>query len=104
METNGTPQTKADDWRSYDRVLLPPIEDLHRLEVYEEEVSGYDRLRTVLEDDGLAPGDITETVKQSGLRGRGGIFDGNEVELYARRGRAPALPRLQRRRERAGNV
>ena len=74
METNGTPQTqtKAGDWRSYDRVLLPPVEDLHKLEVYEEEVSGYDRLRTVLEDDGLAPGDITETVKQSGLRGRGG--------------------------------
>ncbi|PSQ64827.1 MAG: NADH-quinone oxidoreductase subunit NuoF [Bacteroidetes bacterium QH_2_64_74] len=86
METNGTPQTqtKAGDWRSYDRVLLPPVEDLHKLEVYEEEVSGYDRLRTVLEDDGLAPGDITETVKQSGLADESepGTFKDRQIMEY----------------------
>ena len=69
--TNGTPQTKAGDWRNYDRVLLPPIQDLHKLEVYEEH-GGYDTLREVLEDDDVEPGDVTDEVKASGLRGRGG--------------------------------
>lgn len=69
--TNGTPQSKAGDWRNYERVLLPPIKDLHKLEVYEEN-GGYEALRTVLEDDDLTPGDVTQAVKESGLRGRGG--------------------------------
>jgi len=64
--------SKAGDWQSYDRVLLPAVEDLHKLEVYEEEENGYGRLRNVLEDDALDPGEIINTVKQSGLRGRGG--------------------------------
>jgi NADH-quinone oxidoreductase subunit F len=69
--TNGAPVSKAGDWRNYDRVLLPPIQDLHKLEVYEEH-GGYDRLRQVLEDDSIAPDDVTTAVKESGLRGRGG--------------------------------
>jgi NADH-quinone oxidoreductase subunit F len=71
-DATGSPHTsKAGDWRSYERVLLPPIQDLHKLEVYEEH-GGYDQLRRVLEDDTIAPGDVTDAVKQSGLRGRGG--------------------------------
>jgi NADH-quinone oxidoreductase subunit F len=69
--TNGTPQSKAGDWRNYDRVLLPPIKDLHKLEVYQDH-GGYEQLRTVLEDADMGPGDVTTMVKESGLRGRGG--------------------------------
>ena len=71
MEANGSPQSPAGDWRSYERMLLPPIQDLHKLEVYTEH-GGYDRLRRVLEDDDMAPDDITNEVKASGLTGRGG--------------------------------
>ena len=69
--TNGTPQSKAGDWRNYERVLLPPVQDLHKLEVYEQN-GGYAALREVLKDDDRAPGDVTQAVKESGLRGRGG--------------------------------
>ena len=30
--------TKAGDWQNYERVLLPPIRDLHKLDVYEQNV------------------------------------------------------------------
>ncbi len=69
--TNGVPSTHADDWRSYERLLLPPIQDLHKLEVYDEH-GGYDQLRRVIEDDSVEPDDITNEVKASGLTGRGG--------------------------------
>jgi NADH-quinone oxidoreductase subunit F len=70
--TNGDADgaTKAGDWRSYDRVLLPPIQDLHKLEVYEDN-GGYEQLREVLQSD-TDPSDVTDAVKESGLRGRGG--------------------------------
>jgi NADH-quinone oxidoreductase subunit F len=69
--TNGTPQSKAGDWRNYQRVLLPPVKDLHKLEVYEQH-GGYDALRKVLTDDSITPDGVTQAVKESGLRGRGG--------------------------------
>lgn len=68
--THGAP-TKAGDWRSYERVLLPPIKDLHKLEVYEQH-GGYEALRTVLSQEKWDPKTLTDTVKASGLRGRGG--------------------------------
>ena len=34
---DSAPQTRAGDWRNYQRVLLPPVKDLHRLDVYERE-------------------------------------------------------------------
>ncbi len=40
-ETNGA-KTKAGDWQGYERVLFPPIRDLHQLEVYEQH-GGYVR-------------------------------------------------------------
>jgi len=71
MDTNGTPQSPAGDWRSYERMLLPPIQNVHQLSIYEEH-GGYGRLRHVLEDADVAPIDVTDAVKQSGLTGRGG--------------------------------
>jgi len=49
-------------------LLLPPIPDLHRIEVYEAH-GGYAMLRKALE---MQPDDIIEEVKKSNLRGRGG--------------------------------
>ena len=64
--------TKAGDWRNYERVLLPPIRDLHRFDVYVKH-GGYEALRAVLtHSKKWAPGKVTEAVKASGLRGRGG--------------------------------
>ncbi|GIV61552.1 MAG: NADH-quinone oxidoreductase subunit F [Rhodothermaceae bacterium] len=70
MEANSS-KTKAGDWRNYQRVLLPPIKDLHRLEVYEQH-DGYKALREALTTDRWTPQTIIEEVKTSGLRGRGG--------------------------------
>ncbi|MYH07315.1 MAG: NADH-quinone oxidoreductase subunit F, partial [Rhodothermaceae bacterium] len=61
--------TKAGDWQSYKRVLLPPVKDLHHLDVYRVG-GGYEALRAVLSD--WKPDEVTEEVKRSGLRGRGG--------------------------------
>ncbi len=68
--TNAT-QSKAGDWRNYQRVLLPPVRDLHRLEVYEAH-GGYQALREVLTSGRWNPALVIEEVKKSKLRGRGG--------------------------------
>lgn len=67
MET----QSKAGDWRAFKRVLMPPVRDLHKLEVYEEH-EGYAALREVLTTDKWDPTSVTNEVKKSGLKGRGG--------------------------------
>ncbi|MDA1028284.1 MAG: NADH-quinone oxidoreductase subunit NuoF [Bacteroidetes bacterium] len=64
-------KTKAGDWRSYQRVLLPPVKDLHKLDVYEKH-EGYKALREVLTTDKWDPTSVTNEVKKSGLKGRGG--------------------------------
>ncbi len=64
-------QSKAGDWRSYKRVLLPPVKDLHRLDVYEDH-DGYKALRDVLTSGDWDPAKVTAEVKTSSLRGRGG--------------------------------
>ena len=58
--------TKAGDWQSYQRVLLPPVQDLHKLSVYGD----YAALRKALTQH--TPREVTAIVKKSGLRGRGG--------------------------------
>ncbi len=63
--------SKAGDWRNYKRVLLPPIKDLHRLDVYEKN-EGYTALRKVLTSGDWDQTKVTNEVKASGLRGRGG--------------------------------
>jgi NADH-quinone oxidoreductase subunit F len=49
-------------------LLLPPIPGLHAIDVYEAH-GGYAMLRKAL---AMSPADVTEEVKKSGLRGRGG--------------------------------
>jgi len=49
-------------------LLLPPIPDLHRIDVYEAS-GGYAMFRKAL---GMKPGEVTDEVKKSNLRGRGG--------------------------------
>jgi NADH-quinone oxidoreductase subunit F len=49
-------------------LLLPKIKDLHRIDVYEAH-GGYQMLRKAL---GMKPEEVTDLVKKSGLRGRGG--------------------------------
>ncbi len=63
--------SKAGDWRDYKRVLLPPVRDLHKLEVYEKE-GGYGALRDVLTLEKWDPTSVTNEVKASLLKGRGG--------------------------------
>ena len=66
-----TGETKAGDWRNYERVLLPPVKDLHKIDVYEEN-GGYSALKAVVKDGKFDPKGLTDEVKASGLRGRGG--------------------------------
>jgi len=63
--------SKAGDWRSYQRVILPPVKDLHQVDVYEQH-GGYKALRDVLTTDAWDPASVTNEVKKSSLRGRGG--------------------------------
>ena len=58
--------SKAGDWRNYQRVLLPPVKDLHKLEVYEAN-EGYAALRDVVTTDKWDPTSVTNEVKKSGL-------------------------------------
>ncbi len=51
-----------------EKILLPDIVNLHQLSVYERH-GGYDALRKALR---MRPEEVTEEVKKSGLRGRGG--------------------------------
>ncbi len=66
-----TGQSKAGDWRSAERVLLPPARDLHRIDVYEAN-GGYSALKAVVADGKFDRTGLTNEVKASGLRGRGG--------------------------------
>ncbi|MCH8121562.1 MAG: NADH-quinone oxidoreductase subunit NuoF [Bacteroidetes bacterium] len=71
MEVKPTGQSKAGDWKNFQRVLLPPVKDLHKLEVYEAE-GGYQTFRDALSTAKWTPPAVTEEVQQSVLRGRGG--------------------------------
>lgn len=66
-----TVQSNAGNWKEYKRVLLPPVRDLHRLDVYEKH-DGYKALRTILTEEKWDPKTVASTVKDAGLRGRGG--------------------------------
>ncbi len=52
----------------YEKLILRDIPDLHTIDVYEKN-GGYRALRKAL---GMAPDAVTQEVKNSGLRGRGG--------------------------------
>lgn len=51
-----------------EKLILPNIPDLHKLDVYEAN-GGYQMLRKAL---GMKPEEVTDEVKKSNLRGRGG--------------------------------
>ncbi len=51
-----------------EKYILPEIKDLHRIDVYEAH-GGYKAFRKALQ---MKPEDVTEEVKKSGLKGRGG--------------------------------
>jgi NADH-quinone oxidoreductase subunit F len=51
------------------KIILKDIQDLHKLEVYEAN-GGYGALRKAIEE--MKPEDVTEEVKNSNLKGRGG--------------------------------
>jgi NADH-quinone oxidoreductase subunit F len=51
-----------------EKYILPDIRDLHRIDVYEAH-GGYSALRKALQ---MKPEEVTDEVKKSGLRGRGG--------------------------------
>jgi NADH-quinone oxidoreductase subunit F len=53
---------------TFDPLILPSIPDLHRIDVYESH-GGYAMLRKAL---GMKPEEVTDEVKKSNLRGRGG--------------------------------
>ena len=67
-----TGQSKAGDWRQFERVILPPVKDLHKIDVYEAEADGYKALTDVVKGGKFDPTGLTNEVKASGLRGRGG--------------------------------
>lgn len=60
------------DWKSYKPLLIPNIKNLHQIDVYEKN-GGYGALRKILKDQTtFSPENVTNTVKNAGLRGRGG--------------------------------
>lgn len=59
------------DWRSYKKVLLPDVPNLHQIDVYEQH-GGYGQLRRVLSEAELTPAQVIDTVKSANIRGRGG--------------------------------
>jgi NADH-quinone oxidoreductase subunit F len=66
-----TGATKAGDWRNYQRTLLPAVKNLHHLDVYEAN-GGYTALRETVKEGKWTPTTLTDEVKKSNLRGRGG--------------------------------
>ncbi|MCC5925481.1 MAG: NADH-quinone oxidoreductase subunit NuoF [Bacteroidetes bacterium] len=60
------------DWKSYTPTLIPNIKDYHKIDVYEKH-GGYGALKKILKDPSAhTPESVTNAVKDSGLRGRGG--------------------------------
>jgi NADH-quinone oxidoreductase subunit F len=60
------------DWKSYKPTLIPNIKDLHKIDIYEKN-GGYGALKKILSNQTeFTPEKVTGTVKDSGLRGRGG--------------------------------
>lgn len=90
MEAN---TTKAGDWRSFQRVLLPPVKDLHKLDVYER-TKGYSALREILTTQKWDPTSVTNEVKTSGLKGRGGAGFPTGLKWSFMPGVDPDVPRF----------
>ena len=65
--------TNQTDWRTYKPVLIPPVDNLHEIEVYRKH-GGYEALKSVLTDKKRwkDPKSVVEEVKAANIRGRGG--------------------------------
>lgn len=62
----------ANDWRSFEPLLIPDIPNLENIEVYEEN-GGYEALRNILNNpEKWSRENVTNEVKQANIRGRGG--------------------------------
>lgn len=59
------------DWRSYQKVVLPDIPNLHNIDVYEAN-DGYSGWKKVLQSADWDPKAVVNEVKKANIRGRGG--------------------------------
>jgi NADH-quinone oxidoreductase subunit F len=59
------------DWRSYQKVVLPDIPNLHEIDVYEKN-EGYSAWKKVLKEEDWTPKAVVNEVKSANIRGRGG--------------------------------
>ena len=69
------------------------VPNSHEIDVYIER-GGYQALAKALKE--FEPQALVSLVRESGLRGRGGLSGWGQVELFAQRG-LPALPGVQHR-------
>ncbi len=63
-----TTETTEDNVTRWDKIVLPDIKNYHTIEVYQAN-GGYKALKKAL---GMKPEEVTDEVKKSNLRGRGG--------------------------------
>src|SRR5512141_418376 len=61
-------QATDENVTKWDKIVLPEIRDYHTIEVYQAN-GGYKALKKAL---AMKPEEVTDTVKRSNLRGRGG--------------------------------
>ena len=61
------------DWKNYERVLIPDIDGLEKIDVYEEN-GGYSAFKEILTDKKKweGPKSVVDEVKAANIRGRGG--------------------------------
>ena len=60
-----------ENWRSYKKVLLPDIPNLHEIDVYQKN-GGYEMLKSVLTSGDWPREKVVNEVKAANIRGRGG--------------------------------
>ncbi len=61
----------AQDWKSFNPVLIPNIPDLAKIDVYEKN-GGYSALKKILVDEKWDSKSVINEVKEANIRGRGG--------------------------------
>jgi len=60
-----------ENWQEYQKVILPDIQDYHKIEVYTQH-GGYETVRKILTSGEYTPKKVTDEVKAANIRGRGG--------------------------------
>jgi len=60
-----------ENWQSYQKVILPDVENYHKIEVYTQH-GGYEALKKVLTSGQFTPRQVIDEVKAANIRGRGG--------------------------------